>query len=89
MDFGTPVVVIHSFHQLGSGDAESLGDAEHAEHTGIAHAALNAADVRGVEIGQFGERFLSQFFFFASLPNVETEYVETLIPVPHVALTFT
>ena len=82
-------MVVHSFHEFGGGDAECLGDAEDAEHAGIAHAAFDAADVRWVEVGKFRERFLGQFFFFASLPNVQTKHIKTLIPIPHVALTFT
>jgi hypothetical protein len=82
-------MVVHSFHQFGGGHAEGSGDAQDAKHAGVAHAALDTADVRGVEAGKFGERFLGQLFFFASLPNVQTKHIKTLIPIPHVALTFT
>ena len=52
-------------------------------HAMFAQAALDSADVGGIESGSFGEIFLGEFAGFASFAEVQPEFGEDRITFRH------
>jgi gamma-glutamyl:cysteine ligase YbdK (ATP-grasp superfamily) len=67
---------VHSFAELIHADAKRMGKPDDNLDSGIANAALDAAQVRAVEVGFFGQFVLGQPGVITQMGNVTPELYE-------------
>lgn len=83
---GAPVISpsrVHPLAQSGRGEAKGFGELGDVFDAGIAQAALDVADVGGIEAGFLGELFLREFAGLAILPDVQPEGGKDFVTFRH------
>lgn len=74
---------VHPFAQFRRGEAKGTGQPGDVLDAGVAEAALNPADVGGIEPGLFGELFLRELFRLALTADVQSQRSEDSVAFRH------